>query len=67
MHGRLLDVAKGQKGLLMLAELAQHAAAMGEMGNLYTKWYLIKMSIQRNARKWDAMGNEVHDNSKVFL
>jgi hypothetical protein len=32
MHGRLPDVAKeGQKGLLMLAELAQHAAAMGEM------------------------------------
>jgi hypothetical protein len=43
MHGRLPDVAKeGQKGLLMLAELAQHAAAMGEMGNLYTKRYLEK-------------------------
>jgi hypothetical protein len=42
MHGRLPDVAKeGQKGLLMLAELARHAA-MGEMGNLYTKWYLEK-------------------------
>jgi hypothetical protein len=39
----LQDAAKEeQKGLLMLAELAQHVAAMGEMGNLYTKWYLEK-------------------------
>jgi hypothetical protein len=43
MHGRLPDVSKeGQKGLLKLAELSQHGAAMGEMGNLYTKRYLEK-------------------------
>ena len=43
MDDKLGAVAKeGQKGLLLLAELAQHAAAIGEMGNLYTKRYLHK-------------------------
>jgi hypothetical protein len=43
MDGRLADVAKqGKVGLLMLAELSQHVAVMGEMGNLYTEWYLQK-------------------------
>ena len=43
MDDRLGDVAKGgQKGLLLLAELAQHAGAIGEMGNLYTERYLHK-------------------------
>jgi hypothetical protein len=37
MDGRLADLAKeGKEGLLMLADLSQHAAVMGEMGNLYT-------------------------------
>ncbi|BAF28583.2 Os11g0599400, partial [Oryza sativa Japonica Group] len=41
--GKLVDVAKeGQKGLLMLADLAQHASIMGEMANLYTERYLQK-------------------------
>lgn len=43
MDDRLGDVAKGgQKRLLLLAELAQHAGAIGEMGNLYTERYLQK-------------------------
>nr|AYC81222.1 transposase [Oryza sativa Indica Group] len=43
MDGKLVDVAKeGQKGLLMLADLAQHASIMGEMANLYTERYLQK-------------------------
>jgi hypothetical protein len=43
MDGRLADVAKqGKVGLLMLTELSQHAAVMGEMGNLYTERYLQK-------------------------
>jgi hypothetical protein len=43
MDGKLAQVAKeGQKGLLMLAELAQHAAIMGEMGELYNERYLHK-------------------------
>jgi hypothetical protein len=43
MDRRLADVAKqGKEGLLMLAELSQHAAVMGEMDNLYTEWYLQK-------------------------
>jgi hypothetical protein len=43
MDGKLADVAKeGQKGLLMLAELAQHAAIMGEIGELYNERYLHK-------------------------
>ena len=37
MDDRLGEIAKGgQKGLLLLAELAQHAGAIGEMGTLYT-------------------------------
>jgi hypothetical protein len=43
MDGKLADIAKeGQKGLLMLAELAQYAAIMGEMGELYNERYLYK-------------------------
>jgi hypothetical protein len=42
MDGKLADVAKEGKGLLMLTELAQHAAIMGEMGELYNERYLHK-------------------------
>jgi hypothetical protein len=43
MDGNLVDVAKeGQKGLLMLAELVQHATIMGEIGELYNERYLHK-------------------------
>ena len=46
-----MDAAKGgQNSLLMLAELAQHAAVMGEMGKLYTERYLQK-SAYREARE----------------
>jgi hypothetical protein len=38
MDGKLADIAKeGQKGLLTLAELAQHTAITGEMGELYNE------------------------------
>ena len=37
------DLAKnGQKGLLLLAELSQQAAIIGEMGYQYTERYLHK-------------------------
>jgi hypothetical protein len=43
MDRKLADVAKeGQKKLLMLAELTQHAAIMGEIGELYNERYLHK-------------------------
>jgi hypothetical protein len=43
MDAKIADVAKeGQKGLLMLAELAQYAAIIGEIGELYNERYLHK-------------------------
>lgn len=43
MDHRMEELAKnGQKALLLLAELSQHAATMGEMANLYTGHYLNK-------------------------
>jgi hypothetical protein len=50
MDGRLVDLAKkGKEGLLMLAELSQHAAVMGEMGNLYAERYLQKGAYRETA------------------
>jgi hypothetical protein len=43
MDDRMEELAKnGQKALLLLAELSQHAATLGEMANLYTERYLNK-------------------------
>jgi hypothetical protein len=43
MDASMENVAKnGQEGLLLLAELAQQAATMGNIGNLYTERYLNK-------------------------
>ncbi|TVU06718.1 hypothetical protein EJB05_49946, partial [Eragrostis curvula] len=43
MDPNISDVAKeAQKGLQLLAELSQHAAILGEMGNQYTERYLQK-------------------------
>ena len=43
MEGNLENLSnEGQKGLVLLAELAQHAAIIGEMGNHYTEKYLQK-------------------------
>lgn len=39
-HGRFGH--KWKKGLLLLAELSQHAAILGDMGNQYTELYLQK-------------------------
>jgi hypothetical protein len=43
MDHKLEAIAKeGHKGQLLLAELAQHAAVIGEMANSYTERYLRK-------------------------
>ena len=42
MDDHLRAVAKGQKGLLLLAELSQHAAIVGGTGNSYAEKYLQK-------------------------
>jgi hypothetical protein len=50
MDRKLAYVAKeGQKGLLILAELAQHAVVMGEMGELYNERYLHKGEYRETA------------------
>jgi hypothetical protein len=41
--GNMDDLAKkGQRGLLLLAKLSQHAAIIGEIGYQYTDRYLNK-------------------------
>jgi len=40
MDDHLAAVAEGKKGLLLLAELAHHAAMVGGMGNSYAEKYL---------------------------
>ena len=40
MDGHLGALAEGKKGLLLLAELAQHATMVGGMGNSYAEKYL---------------------------
>ena len=42
MDGHLGALAEGKKGLLLLAELAQHATMVGGMGNSYAEKYLQK-------------------------
>jgi len=43
MDDNLEGVAKeGQKGLVLLAELSQHDAVIGQMGAQYTKCYFDK-------------------------
>ena len=42
MDENLEGVAQGQKRLLLLAELSQHAAVIGPMGAQYTKCYFDK-------------------------
>jgi len=42
MDDHLGAVTEVKKGLLLLAELAQHAAMVGGMGNSYAEKYLLK-------------------------
>jgi len=42
MDDNLEGVAKGQKGLVLLAELSQHAAVIGQMGAQYIERYFDK-------------------------
>jgi hypothetical protein len=52
MDSNMEDLAKkGQQGLLYLAELSQHAAIIGEMGNHHTNKYLNKGKY-REAREY---------------
>jgi hypothetical protein len=69
MNGKLADVAKEEeKGLLMLAELALHAAIMGEMRKLYNERYLHKGDYREMTETGrNSMGDEVHGSSKVVL
>jgi len=62
MDDHLGAVTEVKKGLLLLAELAQHAAMVGGMGNSYAE-----KCIQRNTRNWHSMGHQVYVNTQVFL
>jgi hypothetical protein len=61
------DAAKeAQKGLRLLAKIAQHAAIIGGMGNSYNQRYLHKGKY-RGTRNWHPMGHEVYVTAEVFL
>jgi hypothetical protein len=60
MDDRMEEMAKnGQKALLLLAELSQLAATVGEMANLYTERYLNKGEYRETLENWTSMGYEV--------